>query len=419
MFTAPGCDKVTHMKFLHTSDWHLGRRLYGRKRYREFTAFLDWLAERIRQEKIDCLLVAGDVFDTATPGNRAQELYYRFLNRAAGSCCRHIVVIGGNHDSPTFLNAPRALLRALNVHVLGAMTKNPEDEVLVLQDSQNQPEAIICAVPYLRDRDIRLSRAGESAEEKNRQLAEGILAHYHQVCSLAEKERAENDIPIIGMGHLFIAGSTTVEDDGVRELYVGSLGVIGRDVFPACLDYVALGHLHIPQKVAGEETLRYSGSPIPMGFGEARQQKMVVEIECAGQKPHVRKIEIPCFQPLKKINGSLEEIQSAIAQEIREKSTAWLEIDYTGGPIVGNLQELIDEMIAGSGLEVCRIRNRRLVEKVMKAASCNETLDDLDVRDVFRRCLESYEITGEERMELMRAHDEILTLLQEEDSNAQ
>jgi len=124
------------MKILHTSDWHLGRSLYGRKRYEEFSAFLDWLAQTIEKEKVDALLVAGDVFDTSTPSNRAQELYYRFLSRVSTSCCRHVVVIAGNHDSPTFLNAPRELLRALNIYVVGSMTDTLEDEVIVLYKNE-------------------------------------------------------------------------------------------------------------------------------------------------------------------------------------------------------------------------------------------------------------------------------------------
>ena len=134
------------MKILHTSDWHLGRSLYGRKRYDEFTAFLDWVAQTIEAEGIDTLLVAGDVFDTTTPSNRAQELYYRFLCRVSTSCCRHVVVIAGNHDSPSFLSAPKELLRVLNVYVVGSMTEIMDDEVIVLHKDE-QPEAIVCAVP--------------------------------------------------------------------------------------------------------------------------------------------------------------------------------------------------------------------------------------------------------------------------------
>ena len=108
------------MRILHTSDWHIGRTLYGRKRYEEFEAFLTWLAETIQENAIDALLVAGDVFDTSAPSNRAQELYYRFLCRVATSSCRHVIVVAGNHDSPSFLNAPKELLKALNVHVVGS-----------------------------------------------------------------------------------------------------------------------------------------------------------------------------------------------------------------------------------------------------------------------------------------------------------
>ncbi|PJA65769.1 MAG: exonuclease sbcCD subunit D, partial [Piscirickettsiaceae bacterium CG_4_9_14_3_um_filter_43_564] len=232
------------MKILHTSDWHLGRSLYGRKRYEEFSSFLDWLAQTIEDEKVDALLVAGDVFDTSTPSNRAQELYYRFLCRVAASCCRHVVVIAGNHDSPSFLNAPKELLRALNVYVVGSMTEALEDEVFVLRAEDN-PEAIVCAVPYLRDKDIRTVEPGETIDDKNAKLVEGLKNHYADVCGIAEQKRAEfkstghDGIPIVAMGHLFTAGGKTVDGDGVRELYVGSLAHVGEEVFPSSIDYLA------------------------------------------------------------------------------------------------------------------------------------------------------------------------------------
>lgn len=109
------------MRILHTADWHLGRALYQKKHYAEFEAFLDWLADPITEHAVDVLLIAGDVFDASTPSNRAQSLYYQFFNKVAQGSCRHIVIIGGNHDSPSFLNAPKALLQALDVHVVGAM----------------------------------------------------------------------------------------------------------------------------------------------------------------------------------------------------------------------------------------------------------------------------------------------------------
>jgi len=304
------------MRVLHTSDWHIGRTLYGRKRYEEFESFLTWLAETIQQNRIDALLVSGDVFDTSAPSNRAQELYYRFLCRVAASVCRHVVVVAGNHDSPSFLNAPKELLKALDVHVVGSSTENTEDEVLVLRNEQDAPELIVCAVPYLRDRDIRVAEAGESVEDKERKMIEGIRNHYATVAALAEQKREElgADIPIVGTGHLFTAGGQTVDGDGVRELYVGSLAHVTAGIFPASFDYLALGHLHMPQKVNGSETIRYSGSPLPMGFGEAKQQKSVCQVEFHSTAASVQLIDVPVFQELECVTGDWDAISSRILE---------------------------------------------------------------------------------------------------------
>ena len=177
------------MKILHTSDWHIGRALYGCKRYEEFEAFLAWLGEFIVKDHVDVLLVAGDIFDNSTPSNRAQELYYRFLYRVANSSCRHVVITAGNHDSPSFLNAPKEVLLFLNVHVVGSVSDSPKDDVLVLSDQNGKPELIVCAVPYLRDCDIRKAEAGESMEDKERKMVEGIRSHYRNVCLEADKIR--------------------------------------------------------------------------------------------------------------------------------------------------------------------------------------------------------------------------------------
>ncbi|MGP4864197.1 exonuclease SbcCD subunit D C-terminal domain-containing protein [Psychrobacter sp. T6-5] len=282
---APKYTSVRPLKILHTSDWHLGRRLYGRLRYEEFEAFLYWLQDTISAQQVDILIVAGDVFDTMTPSNKAQALYYEFLGKVSRSCCQHVVIVAGNHDSPTFLDAPSNVLKFLNVHVIGTACDDLEDEVLVLGDDDNNPHCIIAAVPYLRDRDVRSSSAGESADSKDANVIKGIRAHYDEVASIAKGEQAElikiyqRHIPIIATGHLFAANAKTTDDDGVRDLYVGSLGKISADMFDESFDYVALGHLHVPQRVGGRESIRYSGSPIAMGFGEAKQQKQVLLIQ--------------------------------------------------------------------------------------------------------------------------------------------
>ena len=418
--------KVTFMKILHTSDWHIGRSLYGRKRYDEFSAFLDWLAEFIQTESVYALLVAGDIFDNSTPSNHAQELYYRFLCKVSASCCRHIVVIAGNHDSPSFLNAPKELLRALNVHVVGSVTENPEDEVITLAGSSGIPEAIVCAIPYLRDRDIRIVEAGESVEHKNTKLIEGLQRHYAEVCKVAKEKQNEYEqtnqtlsVPIIGMGHLFTAGGKTVDGDGVRELYVGSLAHVDKEVFPACIDYLALGHLHVPQKVGAAEYMRYSGSPIPMGYGEACHEKSVVIVAFSNDpQPKITLHPVPCFQALERISGGIDEITERIHELKSNGSDAWLEIEYSGTEIAGNLRELIDEALADTAMEIRRIKNRRVVERLINRTCKDETLDDLNVNDVFIRCLNTYEVPEDERPALIQSYKETIQGMQEEDLNA-
>lgn len=409
------------LKVLHTSDWHLGRTLYGRKRYEEFEAFLDWLVETIQDNDVDVLLVAGDVFDTTTPSNRAQELYYRFLCRIAGSCCRHVVIIAGNHDSPSFLNAPKTLLRALDVHVVGAKTESAEDELVVLSDKSGAVELIVCAVPYLRDRDIRLAEAGESIEDKEKKLLEGIRNHYSEVVSLAEQKRAEqgHDIPIVGMGHLFTAGGKTVDGDGVRELYIGSLAHVTSGIFPDSLDYVALGHLHVPQKVNDSELIRYCGSPIPMGFGEAKQQKRVCLIKFNSRLASVQEVDIPKFRQLERVSGDWEAISNRVAELIAADSAVWLEIVYQGSSVFSDLRERLDEVLDGSQVEVLRIKNNRIIERVIEQASHDERLDELDLNQVFERCLDQHAVSDEQRKILRDTYKETLASIDEDDARAE
>ncbi len=412
------------MRILHTSDWHLGRSLYGRKRYEEFSAFLEWLTQTIEDEKVDVLLVAGDVFDTSTPSNRAQALYYRFLCRVAASCCRHVVVIAGNHDSPSFLNAPKELLRALNVYVVGSVTDVLDDEVIVLHKGK-QPEAIICAVPYLRDKDIRTAEPGETIDDKNAKLVEGLKSHYVAVCAIAEQKQAEykkagqGKIPIIAMGHLFTAGGQTLDGDGVRELYVGSLAHVSKDVFPQSIDYLALGHLHVSQRVGGTQHLRYCGSPIPMGVGEANQQKKIILIAFKGHKPNIEEVSIPCFQQLIRVVGTLDDICTKLEELKATACSAWLEIEYTGHEVVANLRDKIDEILSGTSLEVIRIKNKRMMERVIQTISENETLDDLDPKEVFARCLDAFDVPEENRAELTGCYQLIMKELCEEDQHAE
>ncbi|MCB5260511.1 MAG: exonuclease SbcCD subunit D C-terminal domain-containing protein [Candidatus Cloacimonetes bacterium] len=409
------------MRILHTSDWHIGRSLCGRKRYEEYNSFLIWLTETIQQNDIEVLLVAGDVFDTTAPSNRAQELYYQFLHKVSTSTCKHVVITAGNHDSPSFLVAPKELLKVLNVHVVGNGAGDLNDEVLVLYDQQHVPELIVCAVPYLRDKDIRTAEAGESINDKERHLLEGISKHYTAVGLLADNKRLElgMDIPIVGMGHLFTSGGRIVDDDGVRELYIGTLAHVSADAFPKSFNYTALGHLHIPQKVNKLDTIRYSGSPLPMGFGEAKQKKRVLIVDIDHDTTTVKQIEVPVFQPIESIQGDWEDIYNRITDLSVENTNVWLEIVYTGDEIISDLQNRLSMSIEDTPLEIIRVKNNLVIERALEQVSIEDSLDSLSEIDVFERCLSDHNIPEEQRQDMMIAYKEILLSIQESDSQAE
>ena len=405
------------MKILHSSDWHLGRSLYGRKRYEEQEAFLRWLVGQLEEHCVDVLLVSGDIFDSGTPGNRAQELYYSFLHKVSrSSSCRHVVVIAGNHDSPSFLSASRILLSALDIHVVGAAMEEAEDEVLVLRDSGGAPELVVCAVPYLRERDIRSVEVGESVVNKERNSQEGIRAHYAAVVAAAERVRCQENglLPIVLMGHLFVTGGKTVEGDGVRDLYVGSLGHVSSDIFSSSANYVALGHLHIPQRVKGSTEIHYSGSPIPMGFGEVGQEKSVSLVTMANGCAKVELVPVPVFQRLERIKGDSDGIVRRIGELRDSGESIWLEVMHEGSEVVGNLREQLEEAVAGSLLEILRISSGSTVDMVLGRSGGEESLTDLNPVEVFERCLVARDVPEEQRPSLLQCYNEILHTLQVE-----
>jgi exonuclease SbcD len=387
-------------------------------RLEEQGAFLRWLLEQIQAHTVEVLLVAGDIFDTTTPGSRAQALYYRFLHQLAGSSCRHVVIIGGNHDSPSLLEAPRELLRQLNIHVLGMVDDQLDKEIMLLPgQGAEDPELLVCAVPFLRDRDIRQSGAAETLEEKGRQLRQGIQDHFQQVYQQAEQIRQEynTQIPLVVMGHLFVAGGQTQEGDGVRELSIGGLDRIDGSSFPAGIDYLALGHLHLPQKVAGNPTRRYSGAPFAMSFSEVGQKKEVLLIDCAEREITPTPLEVPCFQPLASVRGDLSTLLEKIKALKAEERPYWLELQYEGATVIANLREQLLEAVADSQVSILRIRNRRIFDHALQQSKESETLDELSVDEVFARCLEAHQIEPSQRQGLLQAFAEIKRAVAEED----
>ncbi len=263
--------------------------------------------------------------------------------------------------------------------------------------------------------------AGETIEDKERKLIEGIRRHYAEAAALAGQKRAKlgAEVPIIAMGHLFTSGGQTVDGDGVRELYIGSLAHVSAGIFPDGLDYLALGHLHVPQKVNNSDLMRYSGSPLPMGFGEAKQEKSVCLVDFSGAEADVRLVKAPVFQKIERVKGDWDILSARILELSATGSQAWLEVVYEGDEVIGDLRERLDALVSGSEMEILRVKNNRIIDRVLNQFHDNETLYDLNVNEVFERCMTVHEVPEAQRPDLLRAHQEVVMSLNEDDSRAE
>lgn len=405
------------MRILHTSDWHLGQHFMGKTRQAEHRAWCDWLVQTVQDQQADALIIAGDIFDTGTPPSYAREQYNDFIVQMHGTGCQ-LVIVAGNHDSVAMLNESKGLLGKLNTQVIATVGAEPDEQVLLLTQRNGDVGAIVCAIPFLRPRDIQRSQAGQSADDKQSDLQQAIAEHYAQLYARAEAKRAELGVkvPIIGTGHLTTVGVSLTES--VREIYVGSLTAFPTDAFPA-FDYLALGHIHRPQKVAGLEHIRYSGSPIALSFDESKQQKELLQIDLDSTGlQSVQVIEIPCFQRLISLKGSLAELEqqfAALAGELDPTAVAWLEIQVEVDDYYADLDERVTALCAELPVEVLRLRRLRGNKLAGLTGDSGEVLAELSPNEVFAKRLENEELSADEVKVLTGLHGQVLEALQETD----
>ena len=402
------------MKLLHTSDWHLGRTLYSKKdRQEEQISFLNYLLGAIKENSIDLLIVAGDIFDSTSPSNSTQKIYYDFLLNVRNTGCKNVVIIGGNHDSPSFLNAPKEILAVINVFVVGNASENIEDEIIVVKDIQENPIAIVCAVPFLRERDISRFTEGETYGDRSKRIAENIKKHYQNIAEIAENKRINinRKIPIIATGHLSVAGGKTIEDDGVKETYFGGIECVSSEIFPSVFNYVALGHYHICSKI--ENNVRYCGSPIPMGFGEADQRKSVYIVDFKENIPEISKLEIPTFQKLESIKGDKLFIYNRLNELKKLNSSVWVEIIYDGTDPFPNFTAWANDNTRYSKIEIIKLQNKKYLNEVLYIDEKVQSLDDLDEYEVFNKLLEKRIFSDKQKTELKNMYSEIINEVNE------
>ncbi|PHO13206.1 exonuclease sbcCD subunit D [Malaciobacter marinus] len=398
------------MRFLHTSDWHLGQNFMGKSRIEEHEAFLSWLLNTIKENNIDVLLVSGDIFDTGTPPNYALELYYNFFKQLSQvNSLNTTIITAGNHDSVSTLKAPKQLLEALNVHVV---VNGDEDENIIIPIKEDGlTKAIVCAVPFLRDSIIRQSLGGETVSDKEKLANNGIKAYYEKAYKKAKE--LNSNIPIIAMGHLTTVGGRTSESE--RDIYIGGTLDIGGDYLASMFDYVALGHLHINQTV-GNEHVRYSGSPIPLSFSESKNTQKV-NLVIIEKDVKVEELEVPLTKKLQVIKGDFETIKKEL-KAIEDKTT-WIEVHIKDdNPMFANTE--IRELATKLELIILAVKieksEKQLRAKELKAIS----LDELSVQEVFEKRIDLEEIENKEfKEQLSQTFNEVVSNLHEEPKSEQ
>jgi len=440
------------MRIIHTSDWHLGQYFYGKSRANEHQQFLAWLLTQVSSHNIDAIIVAGDIFDTSTPPSYAREMYFDFIAKLHLTKCQ-LIILAGNHDSVAMLAESQAVLANLSTRVITqvipvSITENDlemnaeneetsesviakatstlDQQVFPLTNVDGQASAIMCAIPFVRPRDVVKSRAGQSAKDKQQSLQQAIADHYQALYQYALKlskrlakdlELAEGEqLPIIATGHLTALGVslTDSKSDSVRDIYIGSLEAFPASAFPPA-DYIALGHIHRAQKIAKSEHIRYCGSPIPLSFDETKQEKRVLMAEFTlGKLSQVEDIIVPCFQALYMVKTSIDELEEDLKKTLLafesyleeqqialNSSKAWLDIEIDNGDHLSDLSQRVSELVVDMPFEVLLVRRCKKARKRQQtqlSEQDNSTLSELSLMDVFDSRLSQLEWQTDEEI---------------------
>ncbi|WP_349370159.1 exonuclease SbcCD subunit D [Salinarimonas sp.] len=354
------------VRILHTADWHLGQTLAGFSREEEHRAALDALVDLAAREAVDAVIVAGDVFDTLNPSADAQTLYFDTLARLrAARPHAAIVVVAGNHDPAGRLEAPRGLYRLADVHVTGTIARAADGydlarHLIPVRDATGAIGAQVLAVPFPRVADLPpLDAATEGSP-----VVAGVRGLYRGM--IAQAKAAIGDTPLVVTGHLHVAGG--LESEGAeRRILVGGEHAVPPEIFPAEAAYVALGHLHKPQRV-GRDTIRYSGALFPLSKTESGYEHGATLVTLEGGMVQVEHRPLPRPVPVLRVpaRGALSrgEVEAALAALDLDPATPFARRAFVylnvavEGPATG-LQAEIAEIAEGFPLRLVAVTLER------------------------------------------------------------
>ncbi|WP_355661813.1 exonuclease SbcCD subunit D C-terminal domain-containing protein [Halomonas salifodinae] len=389
------------MKLIHTSDWHLGQTFHGQERHAEHHAFLTWLLDTLVERQADALLVAGDLFDVVNPSLRAQELLYDFIVEAHERLpTLDMVLIAGNHDSGNRIELPAPLMKRLRTHAVGRVRwlddghLDAERLLVPLTDATGEIRAWCLALPFLRPAEVTGGGlAADPAEEAGNDYVGGIERVHRQLFDAALRQR-QPDQALVAMSHAHLHGAA-VSEASERPIVIGGEESLSATLFPAEIAYVALGHLHRPQRV-GEARIRYSGSPLPLDFSEVDYPHQVVEVTLAGAALaglEVLPIPRPVAMhrvgpaPLEAVLAELETLPQDPA--LPQEQWPWLEVRVELEAPVPDLRARIDAALEGQALRLLRLE-RRLPRGDDQPGAARVDLAALGPRQLFQRTWEHH-----------------------------
>lgn len=410
------------MKILHTSDWHLGHQLHGYSRDVEHQAFLDWLADTLEAEQVDALLVAGDIFDTANPPASAWRMLYRFLARLAKSLPDlDVVMIGGNHDSPSKLDAPHELLKAFDLHMVGGIHRLENgaldtDRMLVpLSNNAGETAAWVLAVPFLRSADLRT----EGLNDDDDRLIKGVEVLYGEITQAA-RTLLTPEQAMIGMGHAYMA-SGQLSEMSERRVLGGNQHALPASIFADDISYVALGHLHLAQKVVKKEHVRYSGSPIPLSMSERNYSHKILVVELEGSEVKaIEEISIPRHVDMLKVPAKaapLDEVLAALKalpdDELPRELQPFLEVHVLLDKPQALLREKVLQALEGKSVRLAKI-TPHYPQREQQDSLQHRRLSDVSPQQVFALSWNK-KFDGEPTQAMADAFETLLTQVEEQD----
>ncbi|MCX7067148.1 MAG: exonuclease SbcCD subunit D C-terminal domain-containing protein [Methylococcales bacterium] len=385
------------LKLIHTADWHLGHTLHGVSRHTEHQQFLNWLLAELLDKQADALIVAGDIFDSANPSAQAQAQLYEFLVSAKKQqAALDIILVGGNHDSATRLDAPSSILNALGVHVVGGLRRDNQAMdwrrlIVPLTNAQGEIKAWCGAMPFLRNADLPNS-------EDDDPLVTGVKSLYDELFSQLQSH-AQHGESLIMTGHCYMVNGN-VSELSERKILGGNQHALPVELFPKAIDYVALGHLHLAQSVGANEHIRYSGSPIPLSFDESHYVHSVLQVEVtAGQGVAITKLKIPRSIELLRIPNSkdfatlsnvLAQLESLDLADLPEAQHPFVELRIKLDKPEPSLRQQIEKVISVLPVRLLKITTAYAGnDNSLADLQIEQRLEELQPLDVFQRCYQT------------------------------